>query len=75
MRSGDTESTNLLSPVLNVLVGEFIMIQRLQVVHWRLVERQLIGRVLRVLGKLELGVSRDGTLGRLKSTSDQVEQG
>jgi hypothetical protein len=73
--TGDTESADLLSPVLDVLLRELALVQRLQVVDRRLVERQLVGRVLRVLGELELGVSRDGSLDRLQSAGDQVEQG
>lgn len=75
MSARDTESTNLLSPVLNILVGEFVVVERLQVVDRRLVERQLVGRVLRILGKFELGVSRHCSLAGLQSASDQVEQG
>ena len=73
--TSDTESADLLSPVLDVLLRELVMVERLQVVHWRFVERQLVGRVLRVLGELELGVSRDGTLDRLQRAGDEVEQG
>lgn len=75
MSSGNTESTNLLSPELNILLGELLSVERLQVLDRRLVVRQLIGRVLRVLREFELSVSRDGSLDWLKGTSDEVEQG
>ena len=73
--TGDTETTNLLSPILNVLLWKFGLVKLLQVLHWRLVEWQLVGRMLRVLGELELRVNRDGSLGWVEGTSDKVEQG
>lgn len=74
MRTSDTESTDLLSPVLDVLLRELGRVQLLQVLDRGLVEWQLVGRVLRVLGQLELSVFRDGSLGRRQVSGDHVEQ-
>jgi hypothetical protein len=63
--TSDTESTDLLSPELDVLLGELGSVLDLQMLDRRPVVWELIGRVLRVLGELELTVSVDGTLGRL----------
>jgi hypothetical protein len=65
MSTSDTESTDLLSPELDVLLGELGSVLDLQMLDRRPVVWELIGRVLRVLGELELTVSVDGTLGRL----------
>lgn len=73
--TSDTESTNLLPPELNVLVRELFTIERSNVLDGRLVVRKLIGRVLRVLGELELSVFVDGTLDRLEGTGDKIKKG
>lgn len=75
MGTGNTESTDLLTPVLDVLLRELGLVELLQVLNWRFVEWQLIGRVLRVFGKLELRVDGDGSLGWVEGTGDKVEQG
>lgn len=75
MSTGDTKSADLLSPVLDVLLRKLALVERLQVVDRRFVERQLVGRVLRVLGELELRVSRNGSLNRLQRARDEVEEG
>lgn len=62
MASRDTESTDLLTPELNVLLGELVAVGGLQVLDRRSVVWQLIGRVLRVLGELELTVLLDRSL-------------
>jgi hypothetical protein len=63
--TSDTESTDLLSPELDVLLGELGSVLDLEMLDRRPVVWELIGRVLRVFGELELTVSVDGTLGRL----------
>lgn len=73
--TSDTESTNLLPPELNVLVGELFAVERSNVLDGRLVVRELIGRVLRVLGELELSVLVDGTLDRLEGAGDKIKKG
>ena len=70
----DAEPADLLPPELNVLFGELFAVERLDVVDGRLVVRELIGRVLRVLGQLELRVPRDGALDGRESARDQVEE-
>lgn len=75
VRSRETESTELRSPELDVLVGELLVEDALEVLERRLVVRELVGRVLRVLGKLKGGVSRDGSLGGGKVSGDEVEKG
>jgi hypothetical protein len=72
--TSDTESSDLLSPELDILLGELLSVLHLEVLDGRPVVWQLIGRVLRVLGELELTVSVDGSLGGLKSAGDKVEQ-
>jgi hypothetical protein len=72
--TSDTESADLLSPKLDILLGELLPVLHLEVLDGRPVVWQLIGRVLRVLGELELTVSVDGSLGGLESTGDEVEQ-
>jgi hypothetical protein len=73
--ASDTESANLLPPELHVLLRELLRVQALEVLDRRLVVRQLVGRVLRVLGELESAVTRDGTLDGVEGAGDQVEQG
>lgn len=72
--TGDTKSTDLLSPVLNVLLGVLGPVGGLEVLDGRLVIRQLISRVLRVFGELESGVLRDRSLNRRQCSGDQVQQ-
>ena len=57
MGSTQTETTELGAPELNVLVGEFLGVQRLEMLDRRLVIRQLISGVLRVLGQFQVDVS------------------
>lgn len=75
MGAGNTESADLLPPELHVLLRELLRVQALEVLHGRLVVRQLVGRVLRVLGELESAVTLDGTLNGVQGAGDQVEQG
>lgn len=71
--SGNTESSDLLSPELNILLWELVTVGDLQVLDWGSVVWQLIGRVLRVLGKFERTVLLDSSLCGDQSSSDQVE--
>jgi hypothetical protein len=74
MGTGDTKSTDLLSPVLNVLLGVLGLVGRLEVLDGRLVVRKLIRRVLRVLGELEGGVLGYRSFNRRQHSRDQVQQ-
>ena len=75
MTSGNTESSDLLSPELNILLWELLAVGDLQVLDGGSVVWQLIGRVLRVLGKFERTVLLDGSLGGDQSAGYQVEEG
>jgi hypothetical protein len=74
MGTSDTESTDLLSPVLNVLLGVLGLVGRLEVLDGRLVVGKLIRRVLRVLGELEGGVLGHRSFNGRQHSRDQVQQ-
>jgi hypothetical protein len=50
MGARQTEPADLLSPELDVLVGELLAVERVKVLDGRLVVGELISRVLAVLG-------------------------
>ena len=74
MRVQKTEAAELRAPRLDVLVRKFLVVQRLEVLDWRLVVRELVRGVLRVLGELQADVARDRALARLQRARDQVQQ-
>jgi hypothetical protein len=54
----------------NVLLGIFLCEKGLEVLNGRLVVRELVSRMLRVLGEFECSVFGYCTLGRLEVASD-----
>lgn len=76
MGAGETKTANLLAPELQLsgLLGELVGKLGLQVLDGRLVVWELVGRVLRVLGELELGVAVDGSFAGDEVAGDEVEQ-
>ena len=75
VRAAQAEAAELRAPRLDVLVGVLFIVERLEVFDRGLFVRELVGRVLRVLGELETDVMRDGTFTGLESTGDEVEEG
>ena len=75
MRAREPEPAELRPPRLHVLLGVLLAEQALEVLDGTEVVRELVGRVLRVLGELELGVLLDGAFGGLERAGYQVEQG
>ena len=56
VRARETKAAELRAPRLEVLVRELLVVERLEVLDRRLVVRQLVRRMLRVLGQLEVDV-------------------
>lgn len=59
----------------DVLFGELLGEEGLEVLDGRLVVRKLVGRMLGVLRELERGVLRDRSLRGLEGAGDKVEEG
>ena len=74
VRARKTEATELCAPCLDVLLGELLVVEPLQVLDRREVVRRLVRRVLRVLGELQASVPRDRALAWLQRTGNEVEQ-
>ena len=75
VRAGEAETTKLCAPRLDILVGEALVVERLEVLDQRLFVRRLIGQVLRVLGELEVMCGEMvQPRARLEGTGDEVEE-
>ena len=58
----------------NILIGVLLLIQRLKVLDWSLIIRELVCTVLGVFSELEVDVLRDRALARLQCARDEVQQ-